>query len=130
MLCQGYQFWTTTDENGYFLINDVRAGDYNLYAWVPGFIGDYKNDTIVTITSGIKSIFTSNIHTYIHNKISFKQHVKTGCNIDMGKLVYEAPRDGATLWEIGIPDRTAAEFYVPDPDPKYINKLYVNHPEK
>ncbi|KAB2023652.1 hypothetical protein ES319_D06G033300v1 [Gossypium barbadense] len=101
---KGYQFWTKTDENGYFLINDVRAGDYNLYAWVPGFIGDYKNDTIITITSG--------------------------CDIDMGELVYEPPRDGATLWEIGIPDRTAAEFYVPDPDPKYINKLYVNHPEK
>jgi len=34
------------------------------------------------------------------------------------------------LWEIGIPDRSAAEFYVPDPNPKYINKLYVNHPDK
>ncbi|KAK8600954.1 hypothetical protein V6N13_059306 [Hibiscus sabdariffa] len=101
---KGYQFWTRTDENGYFLINDVRAGDYNLYAWVPGFIGDYKFNPIVTITSG--------------------------CDIDMGDLVYEPPRDGPTLWEIGIPDRTAAEFYVPDPDPNYINKLYVNHPEK
>ncbi|GMJ15234.1 hypothetical protein like AT4G24430 [Hibiscus trionum] len=101
---KGYQFWTRTDEHGYFLIEDVRAGDYNLYAWVPGFIGDYRNNATVTITSG--------------------------CDIDMGELVYEPPRDGPTLWEIGIPDRTAAEFYVPDPDPKYINKLYVNHPEK
>ncbi|KAK7858545.1 rhamnogalacturonate lyase [Quercus suber] len=40
------------------------------------------------------------------------------------------PRDGPTLWEIGTPDRTAAEFYIPDPDPKYINKLYVNHPDR
>ncbi|XVE95155.1 hypothetical protein REPUB_Repub02eG0072100 [Reevesia pubescens] len=101
---KGYQFWTRTDENGYFLISDVRAGDYNLYAWVPGFIGDYKNNAIITITSG--------------------------CDIDMRNLVYEPPRDGPTLWEIGIPDRTAAEFYVPDPDPKYINKLYVNHPDR
>lgn len=48
----------------------------------------------------------------------------------MGALVYEPPRDGPTLWEIGIPDRTAAEFYVPDPNPNCINKLYVNHPDK
>ena len=52
------------------------------------------------------------------------------CDIDMGDLVYEPPRDGPTLWEIGIPDRSAAEFYVPDPNPKYINKLYVNHPDR
>lgn len=55
---------------------------------------------------------------------------KTGVDMDVGSLVYEPPRDGPTLWEIGIPDRTAAEFYVPDPNPKYINKLYVNHPQK
>jgi rhamnogalacturonan endolyase len=48
----------------------------------------------------------------------------------MGDLVYEPPRDGPTLWEIGIPDRSAAEFFVPDPDPKYINKLYISHPDR
>ncbi|GER47815.1 rhamnogalacturonate lyase family protein, partial [Striga asiatica] len=51
-------------------------------------------------------------------------------NIDVGELVYDAPRDGPTLWEIGIPDRTAQEYFVPDPNPKYINKLYVNHPDR
>ncbi|KAL6184532.1 hypothetical protein ACLB2K_045933 [Fragaria x ananassa] len=48
----------------------------------------------------------------------------------MGELVYEPPRDGPTLWEIGIPDRSAAEFYVPDPNSKYINSLFVNHPDR
>lgn len=48
----------------------------------------------------------------------------------MGDLVFEPPRDGPTLWEIGIPDRSAAEFYVPDPDPNHINKLFVNHPDR
>lgn len=43
----------------------------------------------------------------------------------MGVLVYEAPRNGPTLWEIGIPDRTAAEFYIPDPNPRLMNELYV-----
>ncbi|KAI3859552.1 hypothetical protein MKX03_024006 [Papaver bracteatum] len=102
--CKGYQFWTRTDEDGYFSVFDIRNGDYNLYAWVPGFIGDYKCDTDITITAG--------------------------CDIDLGDLVYEPPRNGPTLWEIGIPDRSAAEFYVPDPNPKYINKLFVNHPDR
>lgn len=49
---QGYQFWTTTDENGYFIINNIREGIYNLYASVPGFIGDYKYEVAITITAG------------------------------------------------------------------------------
>ncbi|KOM41807.1 hypothetical protein LR48_Vigan04g200500 [Vigna angularis] len=102
--CKNYQFWAKADDDGYFSITNVRAGDYNVYAWVPGFIGDYKYDVAMTITEG--------------------------CEIDLGELVYEPPRDGPTLWEIGIPDRTAAEFYVPDPNPKYVNKLFVNHPDK
>lgn len=48
----------------------------------------------------------------------------------MEELVYEPPRDGPTLWEIGIPDRTAREFYIPDPNPKYVNKLFLNHPDR
>ncbi|KAJ8772906.1 hypothetical protein K2173_028083 [Erythroxylum novogranatense] len=34
--------------------------------------------------------------------------------------------NGPTIWEIGIADRTAAEFYIPDPNPNYINKLYLD----
>ncbi|MCL7034613.1 hypothetical protein MKW94_014992 [Papaver nudicaule] len=83
--CKGYQFWTTADKDGNFSVSNIRTGDYNLYAWVPGFIGDYK---------------------------------------------YAPPRDGPTLWEIGIPDRSAAEFYVPDPNPNYVNNLYINHPDR
>ncbi|KAL9229205.1 hypothetical protein vseg_004694 [Gypsophila vaccaria] len=98
---KGYQFWTTTDSKGHFTIDNIRPGKYNLYAWVPGFIGDYKYNTTVTITAG---------------------HA-----VDLGYLVYEPPRDGPTLWEIGIPDRSAAEFFIPDPDPKLVNKLYLKH---
>ncbi|KAJ8440090.1 hypothetical protein Cgig2_025289 [Carnegiea gigantea] len=101
---KGYQFWTQTDEDGYFIISNIRAGDYNLYASVPGFIGDYMCDDTISITPG--------------------------CEIKIVDLVYEPPRDGPTLWEIGIPDRTAKEFYIPDPNPKYINKLYLNHPDR
>ncbi|KAG5080959.1 hypothetical protein AAZX31_02G202200 [Glycine max] len=101
--CKGYQFWTRANEEGYFSIDNIRSGDYNLYAWVPGFIGEYWNNVVLTITPG--------------------------CEINLGDIIFEPPRDGPTLWEIGIPDRSAAGFYVPDPNPKYINKLFVNHPD-
>ncbi|XP_062144079.1 rhamnogalacturonate lyase B-like isoform X2 [Alnus glutinosa] len=99
---KGYQFWTQADEKGYFIIKNVLPGEYNLYGWVPGFIGDYKNDTMITI--------------------------KPGGEVQMDVLVYEPPRHGPTLWEIGIPDRTAGEFYVPDPYPTLMNRLYNNQP--
>lgn len=46
----------------------------------------------------------------------------------MGDIVYEPPRDGPTLWEIGIPDRKASEFFIPDPDPTLVNRVLV-HPQ-
>ncbi|XP_059435407.1 rhamnogalacturonate lyase B-like [Corylus avellana] len=97
---KGYQFWTQADEQGRFIIKNILPGNYNLYAWVPGFIGDYKNDSKITVSPGGE--------------------------VQMDVLVYEPPRLGPTLWEIGIPDRSAEEFYVPDPYPNLINKLYKN----
>ncbi|XP_034205893.1 probable rhamnogalacturonate lyase B [Prunus dulcis] len=102
--CKGYQFWTKADEKGCFSITGIRPGTYNLFAYVPGLIGDYRYEAEVTISPGSDK--------------------------DVGTLVYEPPRSGPTLWEIGIPDRTAAEFFVPDPNPKYINKLYLNHTDR
>lgn len=52
MFGQGYQFWTRADEDGNFTIDNIRTGEYNIYAWVPGFIGDYKYDVVVNITEG------------------------------------------------------------------------------
>ncbi|KAK9090224.1 hypothetical protein Sjap_023401 [Stephania japonica] len=97
---KGYQFWTRADLNGSFSIDNVRTGIYDLYAWAPDFVGDYKSNKVITVTPG--------------------------SNIDLGVIVFEPPRDGPTLWEIGIPDRSAAEFFVPAPGPRYVNPLYLN----
>ncbi|CAN1169626.1 Rhamnogalacturonate lyase [Linum perenne] len=51
-----------------------------------------------------------------------------GGEVKLGPVTYKAPRNGPTLWEIGIPDRSAAEFYVPDPDPQYVNKFFLDKP--
>lgn len=56
--------------------------------------------------------------------------IRPGKQIQIGDVVYNPPRNGPTVWEIGIPDRTASEFYIPDPDPGFMNKLYINHTEK
>ncbi|XP_057784111.1 uncharacterized protein LOC131001607 [Salvia miltiorrhiza] len=101
---KGYQFWTRTDKNGVFSIRGVRAGIYNLYGWVPGVIGDFRRDGDVVI--------------------------KPGSEVELGDVVYQPLRNGPTLWEIGIPDRTAAEFFIPDPSPRYLNKLFLNGKEK
>ncbi|KAK2996008.1 hypothetical protein RJ640_013898 [Escallonia rubra] len=101
---KGYQFWSQADPNGSFVINNVIAGSYNLYAWVPGVIGDYRYDRDITI--------------------------RAGADIKL-ELVYEPPRAGPTLWEIGVPDRSAAEFYVPDPSPSFkIHKYKDDHVDK
>nr|GMC46710.1 probable rhamnogalacturonate lyase B [Ipomoea batatas] len=42
-----------------------------------------------------------------------------GSDVELGDLVYKPPRNGATLWEIGVADRMAAEFYVPTPSPMF-----------
>ncbi|KAJ8451743.1 hypothetical protein Cgig2_007226 [Carnegiea gigantea] len=97
---KGYQFWTRADRYGGFMIKGIREGVYNLYAWVPGFIGDYAYVQEITITPGSA--------------------------IKLGDLIYEPPRNGPTLWQIGIPDRTAFEFYVPEPSRYFVNKLYTN----
>ncbi|KAM3327860.1 rhamnogalacturonate lyase-like [Capsicum galapagoense] len=97
---KGYQFWTQTDKFGNFKINNVRPGIYGLYSWVPGVLGEYK--------------YASNVA------------IKPGREIHLGKIIFEAIRNGPTLWEIGFPDRSAAEFFIPDPLPGFENHLYTN----
>ncbi|KAG5529659.1 hypothetical protein RHGRI_030141 [Rhododendron griersonianum] len=100
----GYQFWTRADAEGHFVIKGIRPGNYSLYAWAPGIIGDYRYDNFINIAPGGE--------------------------IRVGNLVYYPPRVGPTLWEIGVPDRTAAEFFVPDPDSKRVNNLYTDHADR
>ena len=103
-MIQGYQFWTEADENGNFLIKNVIPGTYSLFASVPGTIGDYKH--------------------------AFDIIVSPGSNVVVSDVVFDAPRNGPTLWEIGIPDRSAAEFFIPDPSPQFKIHHYPRPVEK
>ncbi|CAH9135119.1 unnamed protein product [Cuscuta epithymum] len=101
---KGYQFWTQTDDNGYFEINAVRSGTYNLYGWAPGILGDYRNNDDIIISPGEET--------------------------SLGELEFDPPRNGPTMWEIGIPDRKGAEFFIPDPAPNLKNYALLNSTEK
>ncbi|KAK6133372.1 hypothetical protein DH2020_032882 [Rehmannia glutinosa] len=87
-----------------FYNKNILPGVYGLHGWVPGFIGDYLKEELVKISEGSET--------------------------QLGNINYVPPRNGPTLWEIGFPDRTANDYYVPDVNPMYVNKLFLHSPEK
>ena len=78
-----YQFWTRVGADGKFEIPNIRPGHYTLHAFGDGVIGEYTQ-TNITVTAGETRA--------------------------LGQLVWQPLRFGRTLWEIGVPDRTAREF--------------------
>jgi rhamnogalacturonan endolyase len=78
-----YQFWTEAGADGTFTIPNVRAGTYTLYAFADGVLGEYSRADV---------------------------SVKGGEKVDLGTLTWTPVRYGKTVWEIGVPDRSAAEF--------------------
>ncbi|CAN1168213.1 Rhamnogalacturonate lyase [Linum perenne] len=100
---KGYNFWTEADDKGNFEIKNVRPGDYNLFGYVPGVVGTFRHPQLITI--------------------------KPGYDIKLGLVTFKPPRNGPTVWDIGIPDRSANEFFVPDVDPKYVNKFWLDKPK-
>lgn len=87
-------------------------------------------DDFSSIFGPIQSNTNSNKPINVHLNYLILNNIWAGSQINLGDLIYEPPRDGPTLWEIGIPDRSAAEFFVPDPKPEWVNKLYVDHPDR
>ena len=78
-----YQFWVRGDDQGRFTIPQVRSGTYTLHAIADGVLGEF---TLTNIT------------------------VSAGARESLGDLTWAPRRFGRTVWEIGVPDRTAREF--------------------
>lgn len=81
---KNYQFWVKTDANGNFSIPDVLPGTYSLFAFGPGAIGQLSLANYATVTA-------ANTTT-------------------LGTVNWTPNRIAPTVWEIGKPDRNAAEF--------------------
>jgi len=92
-----YQFWVQTDANGNFTIPAVRTVDsygnpavYRLYAYSAG----------TSTTTGVVGEFEADPGA-----------LTAGATKNLGTLTWNVAHKGNSLvWEIGIPDRTAAEF--------------------
>ncbi len=81
---KNYQFWTRANDDGSFCIPNVIAGEYTLVIFADGVLGEFQKP-------GIK--------------------LKTGEKVQIEKIIWEPKRFGRTLWEIGIPNRSAEEFH-------------------
>jgi rhamnogalacturonan endolyase len=79
-----YEFWVRADANGRFQIPNVRPGHYTLHAIADGVLGEFALSN-VTVAAGEK--------------------------LSLGKLTWRPVRYGRQLWDIGIPNRTASEFF-------------------
>ena len=79
-----YQFWVQGNKvDGTFRIPKVSPGLYTLYAFADGVLGEFSKAQI---------------------------DVTPGKVVDVGELKWEPVRRGRQVWEIGIPNRTGAEF--------------------
>lgn len=78
-----YQFWVRAGRDGAFTIPAIRPGTYTLQAIADGVLGEYAQTGVT---------------------------VKAGEPLDLGTLTWKPVRYGRMLWEIGTPDRTAAEY--------------------
>lgn len=78
-----YSFWARGDANGEFSIPAVRAGKYTFHAFADGVFGEFAKADVT---------------------------IEAGKPLDLGKLTWTPVRKGKQLWEIGIPNRTGAEF--------------------
>lgn len=88
-----YQFWTETDDKGNFAIENVRPGQYALYAWALNgeATGIFEQDGIT---------------------------VKAGKN-EVGSLQWNVEKYGHTLWRIGEADRLSKGFKLSDHKRQY-----------
>jgi rhamnogalacturonan endolyase len=80
-----YQFWTKGNSEGVFEIPHVRPGRYTLYAFADGMPGEFAHAGVT---------------------------VEQGGRLHLGDLKWTPERRGRMLWEIGVPNRNASEFFM------------------
>jgi autotransporter-associated beta strand protein len=97
-----YQFWVHADGNGNFSIPNVISGaNYTLYAFGPGAEGEFMSQNQ---TGGNPPV--------LHNlpATPFGVTVTGGSTTALGNITWTPTRVGATVFEIGYPDRTSRKF--------------------
>jgi rhamnogalacturonan endolyase len=82
-----YEFWTRGSDDGKFSIPNIRPGTYTLHAIADGVLGQFDKTQIT---------------------------IPPGQTVDLGELQWTPLRHGPQIWDIGIPNRTASEFFKGD----------------
>jgi hypothetical protein len=97
-----YEFWVRADSNGNFTIPNVIPGtNYTLYAFGAGAESEFMSQSQ---TGGHPPILFNLPPT------QFSVPVTGGSTTDLGTITWTPTRVGATVFEIGYPDRTARKF--------------------
>jgi rhamnogalacturonan endolyase len=97
-----YQFWVQTDANGNFTIPHVIAtNNYTLYAFGQGANGTFMSQNQ---TGGNPPLL------YNLPASPFSVTVTGGVTNNLGAITWTPSRVGATVFEIGYPDRTSKKF--------------------
>lgn len=78
-----YQYWTRASADGSFKLDGVRPGTYVLRAFADGVWGEFAKADVTVAAGGV---------------------------MNLGEIQWAPEREGGTLWQIGVPDRSAAEF--------------------
>ncbi|MEO7101579.1 MAG: polysaccharide lyase family protein [Luteolibacter sp.] len=78
-----YQYWVRAAVDGTFSLSGIRPGTYELNAFADGVLGEFVKPNITIRPADVGKF---------------------------GEQRWTPERAGPTLWEIGIPDRSAAEF--------------------
>jgi rhamnogalacturonan endolyase len=91
-----YQFWVAASADGSFRIPNVVPGAYMLHALSDGVLGEFNGPKVT---------------------------VEPGKLIQFAALTWQPIRYGKQLWEIGIPDRSGAEFFTGDKASRWGNYL-------
>ncbi len=97
-----YQFWTQTDANGNFTLTNVIAGsNYTLYAFGPGTPDTFLSQNQ---TGGAPPLIVD------LPAQPFAVTVAGGAATNLGTVYWTPTRQGATVFEIGYPDRKGDKF--------------------
>jgi rhamnogalacturonan endolyase len=97
-----YQFWVKTEADGSFTIPHVIAGEnYLLWAFGPGAPGTFLSQKLV----GGNPPFECNLPAK-----QFTVAVQAGETHPLGTVTWTPVRLGATVFELGIPNRKSDEF--------------------
>jgi rhamnogalacturonan endolyase len=111
-----YQYWVQSDANGNFSIPNVIAGDnYTLWAYGPGAAGTFMSQNQTGGDPPLELDVSSPPASV---------SVKAGAPTEVGTVTWTPVRVGATVFELGYPNRKAGkfrhgeDFWCPEVSPK------------